>query len=70
MSAVTLLGDSIFDNAHYVSPPGKPLIRQLQSALQAGSTATLLAVDGSVTQDVLKQAKSVPSGTTHEFYLR
>jgi hypothetical protein len=65
MSGVVLLGDSIFDNARFVSPDEKPVFEQLQSVLQTGSTATLLAVDGSVTRDVIKQLESIPSRTTH-----
>jgi hypothetical protein len=65
MSVVVLLDDSIFDNARYVSPDGMPVIKQLQNVLQTGSTATLLAVDGSITKDVIAQLKSIPSETTH-----
>ena len=54
MKHVVLLGDSIFDNASYV--PGKqPVIDQLRGQLPTSWEATLLAVDGDVTKDVLKQ---------------
>ncbi len=64
MSHVVLLGDSVFDNAAYVA--GAPdVIRQLQHRLQAGWKATLLAVDGSVTRDVRRQAAQIPIDATH-----
>src|SRR5579864_3324924 len=65
MSMVALLGDSVFDNAPYVSEGEKCLSEQLESLLQRGSTVSLLAVDGSITNDVIKQIKSVPRATTH-----
>jgi hypothetical protein len=65
MMAVVLLGDSIFDNARYVEENEKAVIEQLQETLPSGSTATLLAVDGSVTREVVHQLKSAPSGTSH-----
>jgi hypothetical protein len=61
---VVLLGDSIFDNASYV--PGRPpVIDQLRQALPRGWRATLLAVDGHVTDDVVAQLGRVPSDATH-----
>lgn len=61
---VVLLGDSIFDNARYV-PHELPVIEQLRSLLPGGSRATLLAVDGSVTTDVIVQIDRVPRDATH-----
>ncbi len=61
---IVLLGDSIFDNSSYV--PGEPsAIEQLRSLLPSGSTATLLAVDGSVTNEVVKQAARLPADASH-----
>lgn len=61
---IVLLGDSIFDNARYV-PSEQPVIEQLQSVLPQGSTSTLLAVDGSVTLDVVKQVERVRQHASH-----
>ncbi len=59
-----LLGDSIFDNAGYV--PGEPsVIEQIQRHLGSSWRATLLAVDGDVTEDVFEQARSLPDDATH-----
>jgi hypothetical protein len=64
MYHVVLLGDSIFDNARYV-PDRPPVIEQLRQALPPGSRATLLAVDGSVTEDVAGQLRELPPDATH-----
>lgn len=72
MNHVVLLGDSIFDNQSYVEP-GPNVISQLCQTLdqKKGQSveeqwkATLLAVDGSVTQDVLEQLKQLPEDVTH-----
>jgi len=64
MSHVVLLGDSIFDNAAYV--PGRPpVIEQLRGRLPSGWRATLLAVDGDVTEDVAGQLPGVPTDASH-----
>ncbi|HEY0078450.1 MAG TPA: SGNH/GDSL hydrolase family protein [Pyrinomonadaceae bacterium] len=64
MQHVVLLGDSIFDNAAYVR--GAPdVIRQLRQLLPSGSTATLKAIDGSVTRDIRRQLAGIPSDATH-----
>jgi hypothetical protein len=61
---VILLGDSIFDNVRYV--PDRPaVIDQLRQALPHGWRATLLAVDGHVTDDVGAQLRRVPADATH-----
>ena len=61
---IALVGDSIFDNSAYV--PGQPaLIDQLRSILPDGSTATLLAKDGSITAEVVEQLRSLPKDVTH-----
>ena len=61
---VVLLGDSIFDNAHYV-PNQHPVVEQVQALLPDGSRATLLARDGSITQEVIVQVGRLPRDTTH-----
>ncbi|MEM7812843.1 MAG: GDSL-type esterase/lipase family protein [Planctomycetota bacterium] len=61
---VVLLGDSVFDNGVYVTP-GPPVVDQLRAKLPPGWKATLLAVDGSVTTDVLDQCRAIPDDATH-----
>lgn len=61
---VVLLGDSIFDNARYV--PGEPaVIDQLRAELVSPDTATLLAKDGDVVADVVRQLAGLPATATH-----
>jgi lysophospholipase L1-like esterase len=61
---VVLLGDSIFDNGAYV--PGEPdVVTQLRGILPDGWTATLVAIDGSVTSDVKRQLETIPLDATH-----
>src|SRR5262245_40603318 len=64
MGHVVLLGDSIFDNARYV-PDRPPVIEQLRRSLPQGWSASLLAVDGHITEDVASQLKDLPSDATH-----
>jgi len=57
---LALMGDSIFDNAAYV--PGElPVIGQLQQALPLNWQASLLAVDGHTTTQVLQQFQRLPA---------
>ena len=63
-SHVVLLGDSIFDNKVYVGQ-SPAVIDQVRSALGNEWTATLLAVDGNVTDDVVQQMKKLPQTATH-----
>jgi hypothetical protein len=57
---IALLGDSIFDNAAYTQ--GLPdVVTHLRRIVPAGTTVTLLAVDGSTTGDVRKQVAKLPS---------
>ena len=65
MSEIVLLGDSIFDNARFVGSGGKAVIEHLRSSIQAGWTATLLAVDGNYTTDIATQMTRLPASTTH-----
>ena len=59
-----LLGDSIFDNAVYVSS-GQSMSDHLCAALGDRAEVTLLAVDGATTIDVLPQFDRLPQGATH-----
>lgn len=64
MAHLVLLGDSIFDNAMYVSEGGA-VIQQLSRRLKPDWIASLLAVDGSITTDVPGQLEQVPESATH-----
>lgn len=61
---VVLLGDSILDNAQYV-PGEPPVIQQLKQQLPEGWKASLLAVDGNVTSDVVQQLQQLPTNASH-----
>jgi len=63
---IVLLGDSIFDNAGYVDA-GDSVIEQLARKLPSDTKATLLAVDGDVTNDVYAQLDNFPHDATHVF---
>lgn len=61
---IVLLGDSIFDNARYV--PGSPaVIDQLRECLPLGWRATLVANDGDVVADLVRQIALIPRDATH-----
>lgn len=64
MPHIVLLGDSIFDNARYTSG-GPDVISQVRQFVPAGWQASLLAVDGSTTDDIPLQAKGVPADASH-----
>ena len=64
MPHIVLLGDSIFDNAAYVGG-GPDVVALLREALPPGWRATLLAVDGAVTDDVPRQLARIPADATH-----
>ena len=65
MGHVVLLGDSIFDNGAYVGR-GPDVITQLRGALGEGWRASLLAMDGHVTEDVLRhQIGRTAADATH-----
>jgi hypothetical protein len=64
MRHVVLLGDSVFDNGAYVIG-GRDVITQLKQKLPATWTADLLAVDGSVVADLIRQLARVPKSATH-----
>lgn len=65
MGHLVLLGDSIFDNAAYVGPGEPAVIEQVRTALPAEWDATLLAVDGSVTDNVASQVEALPAEASH-----
>jgi hypothetical protein len=61
---VVLLGDSIFDNGAYTG--GRPdVVAQLRRILPPPGEATLCAVDGATTADLLRQLGRVPASATH-----
>lgn len=62
---MVLLGDSIFDNAAYVTAGAPDVIRQVRQRLPYGSQATLAAVDGSKVRDVREQLRRLPEDATH-----
>jgi lysophospholipase L1-like esterase len=66
MKHIALLGDSIFDNQSYVGG-GKDTIANLREQMPRDWTATLLAVDGHVTDGVIGQLARVPADATHLF---
>jgi lysophospholipase L1-like esterase len=66
MGHIVLLGDSIFDNARYVSDR-PPVIEQVRRGLPQGWQASLLAVDGHTSEDVANQLAALPSDATHLF---
>src|SRR5213080_1875139 len=64
MKHIVLLGDSIFDNGHYTMG-GPDVISQVRQLLPAGWQASLLAVDGSTTEDVPSQLHRMPPDASH-----
>lgn len=61
---LALLGDSIFDNHRYTIG-GPDVIAQVRQCIPANWQATLLAIDGATTFDVLAQVKHLPADATH-----
>ncbi|PQO40956.1 SGNH/GDSL hydrolase family protein [Blastopirellula marina] len=61
---VVLLGDSIFDNASYVSG-GMSVIDHLRRRLPNGGKASLRAVDGACVTNVYRQLEQMPADATH-----
>ncbi len=64
MGHVVLLGDSILDNGAYTGS-GPDVITQLRALLPEGWTATLLAIDGNIAEDLVAQASRVARGASH-----
>jgi hypothetical protein len=63
-SHLVLLGDSILDNAAYVPGRRPAVIDVVRNRLPDGWHATLLAVDGSVINDVYRQLDALPDDAT------
>jgi hypothetical protein len=64
MPHIVLLGDSIFDNRSYVG--GEPdVISHLKNMVAPGGRATLMAVDGSLVENVAAQFQERPPDATH-----
>jgi lysophospholipase L1-like esterase len=61
---LVLIGDSIFDNAAYTRG-GPDVVSQVRALLPRGWEATLLAVDGSTTDQVVGQLGRLPRNATH-----
>lgn len=64
MPHIALLGDSIFDNARYTNE-GPDVAAQVHSLLPPGGKVSLLAVDGSTTEDIVDQMRRLPREATH-----
>ena len=64
MSHLILLGDSILDNAAYTKG-GPDVVTQVRALLPKPWKASLLAVDGSTTNDVPAQVARLPQDATH-----
>lgn len=64
MKHIVLLGDSIFDNAVYVND-GLDVVAHVRHQIPPEWKASLLAVDGSIVQDVYEQASDLPEDATH-----
>ncbi len=60
MNHIVLAGDSIFDNAAYVVQ-NQAVIELLTQKVHGDSNATLLAVDGAVTEEVHDQLDKLPT---------
>ena len=64
MNHLILLGDSILDNASYTEG-GPAVITHVQEQIPKDWQATLLAVDGSTTENVADQIREIPSNASH-----
>jgi hypothetical protein len=64
MKHIVLLGDSVFDNGAYVAG-GLDVIQHLRDRIPSDWRADLLAVDGSLIANVLRQLERLPSEATH-----
>lgn len=64
MANLVLLGDSIFDNAAYVETE-PDVISHLRAMISRDWSAELLAVDGSVVEEVSTQLLELPENASH-----
>jgi hypothetical protein len=65
MPHVALLGDSTLDNGAYVLAGEPDVAQQVRMLLPNGWSVTLLAKDGSVTDDIAAQLHELPPDATH-----
>jgi len=61
---IVLMGDSVFDNGAYV-PSGASVLDVLSPLMTGGDRVTLLASDGAMTNDVLRQVAFLTGDETH-----
>ena len=66
MNHIVLAGDSIFDNVAYVEQ-NQAVIELLTQKIHGEINATLLAVDGAITEEVHDQLDKLPTDSTHLF---
>jgi hypothetical protein len=64
MPHLILLGDSILDNGHYTKG-GPDVVSQVRTSLPPGWDATLLAIDGSTTENISAQMERLPRDASH-----
>jgi len=64
MIHIALLGDSIFDNASYTGAE-PDVVTHLCALLPADARATLLAIDGAITQSMTEQLTKISRDATH-----
>jgi hypothetical protein len=64
MPHLVLLGDSIFDNGAYTSS-GPDVVSQVRRLLPSGWGVSLLAIDGSTTDNIAGQVEHLPQEATH-----
>jgi lysophospholipase L1-like esterase len=64
MPHLVLIGDSILDNGRYTRG-GPDVVSQVRALLPSGWRATLVAVDGSTTDDIAGQLSRLPDDATH-----
>jgi hypothetical protein len=64
MSHLVLLGDSVLDNKAYTAG-GPPIVNQIKSRLPKNWKVSLLAVDGSLIEQMLFQIKNIPADASH-----
>jgi len=64
MPHLILLGDSIFDNGPYTAG-GPDVVLQVRDILPQGWEASLLAVDGAITDDIPAQIRRLPEDASH-----
>jgi len=66
MARIALIGDSVFDNSSYILDE-QSVEKILRIKLKEEDVIDLIAIDGSFTDQVLKQIDEINSETTHVF---